>query len=75
MGGSKDPDINDPSNLVLLCEACHLRQIEIHRSSGYDDGFLVYADARPWRVPVKIYARGFIYLTRDGRYSVTPPGD
>jgi hypothetical protein len=75
MGGTSDPAINEPSNLVMLCDACHLRGVEIYRLQAYRDGFLLYASGDPAREPVKIYARGFVHLTRDGQYSPTPPED
>lgn len=75
MGGSKDPAINSASNLVMLCRACHLDDVEIHRIQAYREGLLLYAGDDPARIPVKLYAIGYVHLTAEGGYSVTPPRD
>lgn len=40
MGGSSDPRINDPRNLVSLCTSCH-DWIESHRDLARDQGWLL----------------------------------
>lgn len=72
MGGSKDPAVNFPSNLVLLCDMCHIHGVEKRRTQAYEDGFLVHAAHDPALIPVKIYARGYVLLTDDGRYAPVP---
>lgn len=69
MGGSRDPLINDASNLLLLCGDCHLRGVEINRLLAYREGYLLHAGDDPRRVPVKIYARGYQLLSSDGSYA------
>lgn len=75
MGGSQDPAINLTSNLIMLCHECHLGGVEIERAQAYRDGFLLFAGDDPAKIPVKVYALGYVHLTSDGRYSVTPPCD
>lgn len=72
MGGSSDPFINYPSNLVLLCDACHMGAVEKYRTQAYADGFLVHAAHDPGAIPVKIYAHGYVLLANDGRYAAVP---
>lgn len=50
-GGTKDPRINLPSNLVLLCGACH-RWVESHREDAREDGWLLRSVAEAATVPV-----------------------
>lgn len=45
-GGTRDPKINSPENLVWLCLSCH-EHIERHRKDAYRDGFLVARNADP----------------------------
>ena len=51
MGGTSDPAINSPANLVLLCLACHA-YIESHRADAYESGWLV----RRWQDPAEVTA-------------------
>lgn len=53
MGGTRDPLINSPSNLVCVCQTCH-HWIETHRSDALRDGWLVSQWADPQRVPLVI---------------------
>ena len=39
MGGTSRPEINDASNLVLLCQLCH-DDVESHRTDAYEAGWL-----------------------------------
>jgi hypothetical protein len=39
MGGTRDRYINQPPNLVWICQACHA-DIESHRENSYRDGWL-----------------------------------
>jgi 5-methylcytosine-specific restriction protein A len=40
MGGTRDPKLNMPENLVFLCGDCH-RWCESHRNEARDTGWLV----------------------------------
>lgn len=40
MGGSSDPHINDPVNLIPVCLSCH-QWIESHRDEAREKGWLV----------------------------------
>lgn len=71
MGGTRDPAINLPPNLLLLCLACHAN-VESHRFAAYDDGFLVPMGSSPAAVAVNIFGRGRQYLDNEGGYRPEP---
>lgn len=73
-GGSKRPDTNLPSNLLLLCPTCH-DQIESHRALAQSMGWIVVQAADPTTVAVLVQRDRWVYLTVDGRYSDDPPGE
>lgn len=68
MGGSRDPRLNEPSNIVLLCgsgtEGCH-GWIESHRTEAYSDGLLLYRndDATESEVTLRY---GTVFLDDEG---------
>ena len=68
MGGTKDPAINSPANLLLLCgsgtEGCH-GWVESNRAQAYETGLLVYRADDPVRVPVRLW-RGTVLLDDGG---------
>lgn len=68
MGGSRDPLINAPSNIVLLCgsgtEGCH-GWIESHRAEAHIDGLLVYRIDDPAEIPVQL-RYGLVFLDDEG---------
>lgn len=64
-GGSSDPEINSPSNLLLVCNFCHT-SIERDRSVAYEQGWLVRREHDPAKSPVWLAGRGFAWLTDDG---------
>jgi 5-methylcytosine-specific restriction protein A len=67
MGGTSDPLINNPSNLVLLCQPCHA-EVESAREQAYDSGWLLrHASLElPSEVPlVDLQGRTF-FLTEEG---------
>jgi len=57
MGGSKDPAINSPANIVLLCGSgttgCH-GWVESHRAEAYIDGLLLYRKDDASEMPVTL---------------------
>ena len=65
MGGTRDPRINCPSNLVLLCSADHL-WVETHRAQARDEGWLVSQWQDPARVPIVVGGRP-TWLAEDGK--------
>ena len=65
MGGSSGPEINYPSNLLLLCSECH-SWIEKNRSTSYEQGWLVKREHQPVKTPVWLAGRGFCFLTDEG---------
>lgn len=71
MGGSRDPRINLPSNLLVLCPACH-RSAESNRQESYENGWLVHRTAEPNATPVESKLHGYVLLGDDG--SIQPIG-
>ena len=61
MGGTRDPEIHSPANLVVLCRDCHTF-VEHNRAEATEQGWLVpRRDPRhPRDVPV--FADGVWYL-------------
>jgi len=57
MGGSKDPRLNLPSNLILFCgsgtSGCH-GEVESKRAEARDAGYLVWRSQNPAEVPVTV---------------------
>ena len=76
MGGSKQPWVNLPSNLVVACgtgtTGCH-SWIETNRETAYETGWLVrrHGNVRPVHIPVFHATHGLVWLTDDGRAEPT----
>lgn len=74
MGGSRQPDVNAASSLLLVCgtattpDGCH-QLIESQRALAYTNGWLVRRPTDPATVPVLIHPGVRVYLTADGRYT------
>jgi hypothetical protein len=68
MGGTKNPAINSPANLILLCgsgtEGCH-GWVESHRAASLNDGLLVHRNDDPSEVPV-VLRYGEVFLDEEG---------
>lgn len=70
MGGTSDPAINSPANLVLLCgsattpDGCHTT-VEKFRKVALFMGFIVRQSADPEAVPIKLI-HGWFLLRPDG---------
>lgn len=68
MGGTKDPGIHSPANIIVLCGSgttgCH-GWVEQHRAESYDLGLLVHRTDDPSAVPVRL-SRGLGLLLDDG---------
>lgn len=67
MGGSSDPALNRPSNLVLLCWDCHRFVEQIQRRAAYEYGWLVPSGIRPDLHPFLLWGR-WVLLTDAGAY-------
>lgn len=68
-GGSRDPAINSPSNLLALCSQCHV-EVESDRTKAYEQGWLVHRENDPAVVPVWLAFRGYSLLAVDGTVEV-----
>lgn len=64
-GGSSDPAINNPSNLIAVCASCHL-EIESDRTVSKEQGWLVRFEHNPAETPVWIAGLGKVFLNDDG---------
>ena len=68
MGGTKDPKIHSPANIIFLCGSgttgCH-GWIEGNRTAAYHLGLLVYRADDPATIPVSLM-RGHGLLLDDG---------
>lgn len=68
MGGSRDPAIHSPANIVFVCgsgtSGCH-GWIESHRAEARDLGLLVYRNDDPVQIPVQL-CYGTVRLLDDG---------
>jgi hypothetical protein len=78
-GGSRRPEINSPSNLLLVCGSattlCHGRiTSNANRVEALTAGWVVSLNAKhtPAEVPVQHALHGLVYLADDG--SVEPVG-
>lgn len=60
LGGTRDPQANQPANLVAICAGCHLA-IEMHRSRAYAEGWLVPDGNDPAETAV-FYRRRWVHL-------------
>lgn len=73
MGGSQQPDTNQPQNLLLLDSSCHER-VEKERDAAYAGGWLVRQEADPATVELLIHGTRWVWLSSDGRYVDAPEG-
>lgn len=71
-GGSRDPLVNTPSNLVLLCgtgtTGCH-GEIESYREAARESGWLLSSVTHAERVAVRLWDGRWVRLTGDGCYT------
>lgn len=65
MGGTSRPGTNSPSNLLLLCDPCHLT-VESSREISREQGWLVRQEHDPEQRPVWLAGKGLHYLNHDG---------
>jgi 5-methylcytosine-specific restriction enzyme A len=71
-GGSSDPAINQPPNLLALCSPCHV-EVESDREGSYANGWLVRYRHVSAEVPVLHAAHGWVRLTEDGGFEPAEP--
>lgn len=71
MGGTKWNGCNLPSNLLVVCKACH-EDIESRREVALKYGRLVPQGTDPETVPCMVNARS-LYLGNDGQYHREAP--
>lgn len=64
LGGTRDPHVNNPANLVALCAACH-DAIERNRMRAYAAGWLLRDGQDPAATPL-FYRRCWSYLDNHG---------
>lgn len=72
LGGSSSPDINLPSNLLLLCAGCHEEIERLDREVAYGKGWLVHREHDPAMQPVLLFGRGRCFLSADGSIAEAP---
>lgn len=74
MGGTRRPEANAPSNLIVLCGSattgCHF-WAESNRSAAYAGGWLLHDNQVPSAVPVESWW-GWVYLDDAGRWTEVP---
>ncbi len=59
-GGTKNPAINDPHNVVLICRDCHTH-VESHRTQAKVDGWVVPSWEDPETVPlIDVFGNRFL---------------
>lgn len=63
-GGTSRPEINLPSNLIVLCFGCHSR-VESQRELARGRGYLVPSHANPADVPI-LWRAAWVWLCDDG---------
>ena len=73
MGGSTTKWVNQPANLMLLCNACH-RRIESERAWAYGRGLLLAHNQRALDVAV-LTRHGWRYLDNDGGMREATPDE
>lgn len=75
MGGSSDPAINRPSNLVWVCgtgtTGCH-GHMESQRHEAYVNGWLLHDRQTPLLVPVLLWDGRRVVLDDEGGYGPAP---
>jgi 5-methylcytosine-specific restriction protein A len=68
-GGTRDPLINSPANLLALCADCH-REVERDRTVSYEQGWLVHRYADPTTTPVWLAFKGYSLLSPEGTIEI-----
>lgn len=75
LGGTVDPAINFPSNLIWVCGSgttgCH-GHMESYRTEAYAMGWLLHAADDPTAVPVVLWDGRRVLLDNVGGYTPAP---
>jgi len=75
MGGTRDPAINRPSNLIWVCgtgtTGCH-GHMESYRHEAYGAGWLLHDGEDPLLEPVLLWDRRRVVLDDEGGYELAP---
>lgn len=75
MGGTSNPAINFPSNLIWVCGSgttgCH-GHMESHRTEAYGNGWLLHAAEDPTEVPVLLWDGHRVLLDNVGGFCPAP---
>lgn len=77
MGGTDDPAVNSPVNLLLLCRHCH-RAAESRDIAMHGRGMWLNSWENPAEVPVYLFDGRIVLLTSAGGYTelhITRPLD
>lgn len=74
MGGTVEPAINRPPNLVWLCSNCHA-WVESNRLAGYDTGWLVRRADNPAEKWLIDNFGQMLMLLPSGDVELSPPSD
>ena len=76
MGGTRNPRLNLPSNLVAICGSgttgCH-GDVESYRKLAVKEGYIVSRYEEPAEQPIYLHLWGWTYLTDEGEYIFTHP--
>lgn len=73
MGGTKRPEINDPSNLLVLCRSCHhaITDSQGNRPTYEFEGLLIREDGRDTTTVKVLLAGGWFLLDNQGAKTPT----
>lgn len=78
MGGTRDPRINRPSNLLWVCgdgtRKCHGYMENKGRAEAYEKGWLVARAADPREVPVVLWDGRRVVLDDEGEWFMITDG-
>jgi 5-methylcytosine-specific restriction enzyme A len=70
MGGTRNPLLYfGMTNLITLCRPCHTDiERNVNREEAFRDGYIVQRGTDPASVPVRVFGRGYVFLTTAGGY-------
>lgn len=64
-GGTRNPAINDPANLMILCTGCHTRVETQERRDAYANGWALRMNQDPELKPALHWRDGWVLLRSD----------
>lgn len=74
MGGSSDPEIHNPANLLCLCGAHHREAESLRLDVGEKLGLCVPSLAQAFTTPVRTHWLGWALPTAGGTWAPLAPG-